>query len=205
MRRRWLIGPLKWLAAGVGITYLVAWVSVVVSTVSLNTWTRVPTLGEDQLPQGLGQRSPACILVRRAYDIDTTYAPAKQVVADVYRWEVGWPWRAVVATVREEGTAATPRMVHDALAVVSVPADPANSYLVRHRPLAIRPMWPGFAGCVLVFGAAVAVLDAFMPAARRWWRRRRGLCTGCGYDIHGRPENLPCPECGRVEADSRDR
>jgi len=31
---------------------------------------------------------------------------------------------------------------------------------------------------------------------RRWQRRRRGLCTACGYDLRSSPNQ--CPECGAV-------
>jgi hypothetical protein len=61
--------------------------------------------------------------------------------------------------------------------------------------LPLRPLWPGFAGNTLAYGAVLAVV-VFIPAKlRRTLRRRRGRCVKCNYDLRGLPDG-PCPECG---------
>ena len=70
----------------------------------------------------------------------------------------------------------------------------AGFYLERGGGQYIRlhvPLWAPFA-LSLVYPAALVV---FM-VARRWVRRRRGCCLGCGYDLRG-CVNYVCPECGR--------
>jgi hypothetical protein len=47
------------------------------------------------------------------------------------------------------------------------------------------------AGYTLVF---LALAPRLRPVER--WRRRRGLCALCGYDLRGRPNAPACPECG---------
>lgn len=45
----------------------------------------------------------------------------------------------------------------------------------------------------VVFGV-YPVLVLIRGPMRRWRRRRRGLCEGCGYDIRASQDR--CPECG---------
>ncbi len=56
---------------------------------------------------------------------------------------------------------------------------------------AISALWvlgvvlAAYPSCALMFGPV-----------RRWRRRRRGLCVGCGYNLTGNVSGV-CPECGR--------
>jgi hypothetical protein len=52
------------------------------------------------------------------------------------------------------------------------------------------PLWPMF----VLFAAYPAVAFIRGPL-RRWRRRRKGLCTACGYDLTGNVSGV-CPECG---------
>jgi len=44
--------------------------------------------------------------------------------------------------------------------------------------------------------AVVPFVGFVRGPVRRWRRRRRGLCTRCGYSLQGAPGPL-CPECGQ--------
>ena len=55
----------------------------------------------------------------------------------------------------------------------------------------VAPFW---LAAVLTAGLAVACA-ALAARPRRAWRRRRGLCPRCGYDLTGNTSGA-CPECG---------
>ena len=54
---------------------------------------------------------------------------------------------------------------------------------------------------VLVFGAhpALVLIPEHWQRYRRWWRRRKGLCLTCGYNLTGNTSGI-CPECGEPTA-----
>lgn len=72
------------------------------------------------------------------------------------------------------------------------------------NPLATRPqlavmpycpVWPGLAvNSVIFLGVQAAGVLGFI-VARRLYRRARGRCSRCGYDLRGRNSTI-CPECG---------
>lgn len=47
----------------------------------------------------------------------------------------------------------------------------------------------------LVLMLAFPTIALVHGSVRRWRRRRRGLCTSCGYDLYGNTSEK-CPECG---------
>jgi hypothetical protein len=73
----------------------------------------------------------------------------------------------------------------------------ASSY---DAPLPMWPVWPNFAMSSLAWGvvwwAAWWGAARGLRAQRRRWRRRKGLCTACGYDRRGLEAGVGCPECG---------
>lgn len=78
-----------------------------------------------------------------------------------------------------------------------------GAWPVRYpRALPLRPAMPGLAVNTALFAAAWLGLLVGPPRARRWLRRRRGRCGGCGYSLLGRRGDSPCPECGAA-ADPR--
>ncbi len=61
--------------------------------------------------------------------------------------------------------------------------------------LPLRPIWPGFAINTIFYAAILWLLTLGPFNARRFIRRKRGLCINCGYDLRG-AEHEVCPECG---------
>src|SRR5262249_28618706 len=68
----------------------------------------------------------------------------------------------------------------------------ANSHSID---LPFTVVWPGFlfntatyAGLAWLYWRAGVLIPSL-------WRRRRGLCGGCGYDLRGMSGTV-CPECG---------
>ena len=57
----------------------------------------------------------------------------------------------------------------------------------------LRPIWPGFVINTLFYAVILWLLIPGPFALRRFIRRRRGLCPGCGYLVG---ESDVCTECG---------
>jgi hypothetical protein len=74
--------------------------------------------------------------------------------------------------------------------------------LGRTRTFPTRPIWFGLIGNTLFYAAAIWSLSWLLVcapgAARRRYRRRRGLCVCCAYKLAGLPPSTRCPECGTV-------
>lgn len=67
------------------------------------------------------------------------------------------------------------------------------------RALPLTPIWPGLAVDLAVATALmILVLDGFRTI-RTTFRRRRGRCASCGYDLRGLAHSR-CPECGQAPA-----
>jgi len=73
---------------------------------------------------------------------------------------------------------------------------PPNPNLSRVRALPLRPIWTGLGINTAFYGVMWFGLVSSIRMARRWRRRRRGLCTRCAYDRTGLTPAQPCPECG---------
>jgi hypothetical protein len=59
----------------------------------------------------------------------------------------------------------------------------------------VQPMAVGFTAGSVFYGATVLGLGVGAARGRRFWRRRRGRCQRCGYDLRGLSGGA-CPECG---------
>ncbi len=103
----------------------------------------------------------------------------------------GWPMRSLRGTEwinrGLEGCAPPP--------LVQVPA-----WITKAGwKLPVSPLWPGFMVNTLLYAGLVWGAVRCVPAWKRWRRRKRGLCEGCGYDLRGLPSgSASCPECGRA-------
>ena len=102
----------------------------------------------------------------------------------------GWPllsmWQDYVYT----GDGYRSRLGHG-LQLDIPPPDPDDAF---PRAIPLRPIWLGFAVNTLFYAAVLWLLIPGPFALRRFIRRRRGLCPGCGYPAGG---SEVCSECGK--------
>ncbi len=83
----------------------------------------------------------------------------------------------------------------------------APSVTIRHdwtRAIPLRPIWPGFVLNTMLFAGVWLSLICLAVTSRRYYRRRRGLCVNCGYDLRGEFAR-GCPECGWNREESEPR
>lgn len=75
-----------------------------------------------------------------------------------------------------------------------------DAHMIRALPL--RPIWIGIVIDTLFYAGVWEAALGGVRAARRWRRRRRGLCAACAYELAGVPVEdgvRVCPECGAAE------
>jgi hypothetical protein len=64
--------------------------------------------------------------------------------------------------------------------------------------LPTRPLPQGFAINTIFYAGVLWLLFMIPGGVRRAVRRKRGLCSRCGYDLRASPNGV-CPECGPKE------
>jgi len=110
--------------------------------------------------------------------------------------EYGWPWGALVSRANVQ----VGRQVMFAVWGGRWIGTPDELFR-RHelRALAWQPVWLGFGVNTLIYAALAAVVLEIPRRRRRRWRRIRGKCVHCGYDVRGVLHDR-CPECGKTIA-----
>ena len=93
---------------------------------------------------------------------------------------LNWVRLALILMLTGAGSAQADVMEYDGQEVST------NRVLVKFRPHA------GVADL-----AAYPTLTFILGPFRRWRRRRRGLCTACGYNLTGNASGV-CSECGEA-------
>ena len=69
------------------------------------------------------------------------------------------------------------------------------SYDTKQRLLPLHPVLQGFVIDTLFYAGLLGAVRLAQTALLRAFRRRRGLCISCGYDLAGITA-VVCPECG---------
>ncbi len=109
----------------------------------------------------------------------------------------GWPWRALwwSAPWKSAGPIGPP-LPPDTSSGIALPTLAGRWDATAVRALPLVPIWSGLAADTLVYAVVWCGVWFGVGAIRRRYRRGRGLCPGCAYDLRGLTEG-PCPECGR--------
>jgi hypothetical protein len=117
--------------------------------------------------------------------------------------EAGWPWSSLIA-VRAQQPGFQPVPVGSTGWLEILPAREGGSFgepgLFSLRNGLVLPIHPLVVGSILnatLYGTMLAAALAGSRTARSRWRRLRGRCEGCGYQIAG-ARDIRCPECGKA-------
>jgi hypothetical protein len=117
----------------------------------------------------------------------------------VIRDRTGWPFRCLQAEKWLVNDSPV-KQYQTRFAVASVPVSYMYSVwpITDTRPLAVLPIWPGFAINTIFYAALLWIVTLGPGTARRTIRRKRGHCINCGYDLRGTSGGGGgvCPECG---------
>lgn len=110
--------------------------------------------------------------------------------------KAGWPFRAVSCDLLGVfglygGQASAGPQLRDGWSWPQGQPPSSTSHIIPYRP---EPA--GLFLDSLFWGGVTALAIEGWRWMRRGQRRRRGLCTGCGYDLRGSAGGGVCPECG---------
>lgn len=66
--------------------------------------------------------------------------------------------------------------------------------------LPLKPMWVNWCVNAMAYSFVLAMAGSLLAASKANRRRRRSLCSGCGYSLAGLNSEV-CPECGAAVQD----
>jgi len=116
----------------------------------------------------------------------------------VEAYAIGWPF--LCATGRSVRDVTTGKWTTTGGILAQWPRYKQRHWLALGlAPLCYTPRWAGVAANTVSLGAMLFAAWAAAPlvsACRKWRRRRRGMCSGCAYDLRGLDLSAACPECG---------
>ena len=208
--RRWIVMLLVFLLAGAVVNVAVAWAAACAArerpmqVTTTRGWQTHPRSG---LPWMIREgRSPGCLLVVRGRGEAVLSFPAGEPRAepDPPAWAASAVWHvgdhAVLAAAVAWGW---PRRAlwydiciwNDVLNTSGLRAPmPGSPGCDLHRDgLRVHPIWSGFVINTIFYAAVLWLLIPGPFVLRRFIRRLRELCPGCGYPMG---ESDVCSECG---------
>ncbi len=141
----------------------------------------------------------------RAAGLDLVIVKREQPVEIVHLYRAGWPIRAMegesrpTTTGKPEYAWAVPLSSIVTLRAVLVVGKAKVWTSSATRLVPLRPIWPGFLGNTVLYAVVALGMIGGAWLVRRAYRRWRGCCIGCGYDLRGDLDR-GCPECGDKRA-----
>lgn len=116
----------------------------------------------------------------------------------------GWPMLAMWCSyhtdtwvLNKDGTRTWQRARNESLFQPSASLQRLLPAGLGDRPLPLRPIVVGFAADTALYSFAWWFALFVAKKTRRWWRRAKGQCEHCVYDLRGTSSDR-CPECGNV-------
>jgi hypothetical protein len=104
----------------------------------------------------------------------------------------GWPMLALACTTELKESATG--LKYEVRGGIPIPREEEDSWR-EPNVLPFAPLWSGLIGDTAIFAVIWAVVIGVPPACRGSYRRRRGLCPTCAYDLR-HDLATGCPECG---------
>lgn len=218
--RRLFLLALANLAAGVVLTLLLTWSIALTSSIQkvdisydppqsprLSSGSSVPADWQFGCRViGTGPATRYELVTELVWVGSTLGAMSGRLNRSVERVEVGWPF-ATMEWIGDMDYRMPPRVGGGAgrgaaaigssewiwRAGIEPPFRKRHLYQGAARRLPLVPLWPGFAANTVILAAGCWLAVAGTRAVRRSVRRRRGLCTACGYP---RGSSAVCSECG---------
>ena len=108
---------------------------------------------------------------------------------NIHVMKAGWPLLCWIGERTSLGGSLTER------SLAAPPPLIAELGVKPMRKIPLRPAWAAMAADVVFWALVLWLLVPGPFVVRRYLRRRRGQCAGCGYDIRGDVAG-GCPECG---------
>jgi len=191
MQRRLVVFVFAAIILGLATTWSVGW--------GCALWA--PVLGQETLrgeaaaqflTERFGEPGDArgsSVIVTEGFGWSSVHGPRPKrpgVLSSTQLLEVraGWPYEAVGTTLaRGERSGDSP------VRRAWLPTDSFDVLAVRdRRPVPYGPLWRGMVADSAIFAVAWFVVLAGPFVLRGAWRRSRGRCPSCGYDLRGHAE-----------------
>jgi len=165
-------------------------------TQGTNAWHRVISYWHMQI-SGQSLMIPLVDYDAQKLDFDTLPEHLQpESLSDLYMqaWyhETGFPFPAMTCSVQWNTQISNSDIIYDVHGGYQLNRDQQ----FNPRALPLRPVWPGFAANVLIWGACAYLMSWGAQTLRRRLRARKGGCRTCGYPRTGLPKGSRCPECG---------